>query len=169
MLSFGDKNVFVSGNKQSYIGIGNFSHFSPSPSLNSSYMSSSDCSISVITLKTLSSNLFFTTKQSLSARYELHSRVPVSHQPTSREITAEILIFKQLFRECQLTLDHKWQILQLFECKWATVEELISLLCDITSINSGTPCGSSVSGASGPPGFAATAITGQSLNLANRK
>lgn len=40
---------------------------------------------------------------------------------------------------------------------------------DFTSINSGTACGSSVSGASGPPGFAATAITGHSLNLANRK
>ena len=43
------------------------------------------------------------------------------------------------------------------------------MLPDFTSINSGTPCGSSVSGASGPPGFAATAITGHSLNLANRK
>lgn len=40
---------------------------------------------------------------------------------------------------------------------------------DFTSISSGTPCGSSVSAASGPPGFAATAITGHSLNLANRK
>lgn len=40
---------------------------------------------------------------------------------------------------------------------------------NFTSINSGTPCGSSVSGASGPPGFAATAMTGQSLNLTDRK
>lgn len=48
-------------------------------------------------------------------------------------------------------------------------EELISMFSDITSISSGTPCGSSVSGASGPPGFAATAITGHSLNLANKK
>lgn len=47
--------------------------------------------------------------------------------------------------------------------------ELISVFSDITSINSGTPCGSSVSGPSGPPGFAATAITGHSLNLANRR
>lgn len=49
--------------------------------------------ISVIRLKKLTSNLFFMTKQSLSACYELHSRVPVSHQPPSSEIPAEILIF----------------------------------------------------------------------------
>lgn len=40
---------------------------------------------------------------------------------------------------------------------------------NFTSINSVTPCGSSVLGASGPPGFAATAITGQSLNLTGQK
>lgn len=40
---------------------------------------------------------------------------------------------------------------------------------NFTCINSGTPCGSSESRASGPPGLAATAITGHSLNLFERK
>lgn len=47
--------------------------------------------------------------------------------------------------------------------------ELSSVLCHVTSISSSTPRGSSVSGASGPPGFAATAITGQSLNLDDKR
>lgn len=33
----------------------------------------------------------------------------------------------------------------------------------------GIPCGSSVSGNSGPPGFAATAIIGQPLNMTSKK
>lgn len=40
---------------------------------------------------------------------------------------------------------------------------------DLTSISSVIPCASAVSRASGPPGFAATAMTGQPLNLRNHE
>lgn len=45
--------------------------------------------------------------------------------------------------------------------------EILTHQTHLTSMSSVIPCASAVSGASGPPGFAATAMMGQPLNLLN--